>query len=424
MTPEIASSAPGVRRSADIRHLRAIVSVAGLGLALLSPSVVAADPIASPSIRLADARRIELPGTRILSMSPDGSSIAAVRPAVGYARGELCAFDVATLAERACASVADLGSTLRIEDVTWSPDGALLAYAANAFQTFRDGDLWLMDVATGEVRNLDDDGFEGSLPFGQDAPGQSITVDVAPTFTPDGRFVTFSRSTFQGGIRLGNDIASVPVEGGPPRHLTDVSEDIGIAYHGMAWAPDGSALFYSYHGTDPEDPRNGIWRVAADGSGARLLAGLTDPRIGAPAVTEMSPTGDRLLAWYPMSAMQLSGPDALAIVDTGTGAVTPLALDPSPSPIAAIQMATFAPDGRSLLEVTIRTDPDHQVRVRDLASGVVSPLVAPGLPTAGPPQHGMMPTWATNGTALVTGGGDLSGATLLTLEGGLGAGSD
>lgn len=398
--------------------------MAVLGLAMLSTSVGAADPSASPAIRLTDARRIELPGARILSMSPDGSSIAAVRPAVGYARGELCAFAVATLAERACASVADLGSTLRIEDVTWSPDGAFLAYTANAFQTFRDGDLWLMDVATGEVTNLDDDGFEGSIPFGQDAPGPTISVDVAPTFTPDGRFVTFSRSTFQGGIRLGNDIASVPVDGGPPRHLADVSEDVGIAYHGMAWAPDGSALYYSHHGTDAQDPRNGIWRVAADGSGARLLAGLTDHEIGAPAVAKMSPTGDRLLAWYPMSAMRMSGLDALAIVDTGTGEVTPLVLEPAPSPIAAIQMATFAPDGRWLLEVTVRTDPDHQVRVRDLTTGVVSPLIADGLPMAGPPQHGMMPTWATNGTALITGGGDLSGATLLTLDGGLAAGSD
>jgi hypothetical protein len=87
-------------------------------------------------------------------------------------------------------------------------------------------------------------------------------------------------------------------------------------------------------------------------------------------------------------------------------------------------MATFGPDGRWLLEVTVRTDPDHQVRLRDLTTGVLSSLVADGLPMAGPPQHGMMPTWATNGTALVTGGGDLSGATLLTLDGGLAAGSD
>lgn len=413
------SERPGVRLR------QAVVATALLGLALLAASVVhAAEPGASPAIRLMDARRIELPGTRILSMSPDGSSIAAVRPAVGYARGELCAFDVATLAERACASVADLGSTLRIEDVTWSPDSALLAFTANAFQTFRDGDLWLMDAATGQVRNLDDDGFEGSLPFGPDAPGPSITVDVAPTFSPDGRFVTFSRSTFQGGIPLGNDIASVPVEGGAPLRLAEVSPDIGIAHFGMTWAPDASALYYSHQGKDPADRRNGIWRVAADGSDARLLVGVADPEIGPPAVAEMSPAGDRLVAWYPIASMRMSGHDALALVDTHTGTVTPLVIEPSTSPIAAIQMATFAPDGRSLLEVTVRTDPDHQVWVRDLASGVVTPLIADGLTMAGPPQYGMMPTWAANGTALVTGGGDLSGATLLTLEGGLPASAD
>jgi hypothetical protein len=82
-------------------------------------------------------------------------------------------------------------------------------------------------------------------------------------------------------------------------------------------------------------------------------------------------------------------------------------------------MATFSPDGTMLLEVTTRTSPDHQVLVRDLATGEVSTLIEEGLESAGPPQYGVMPTWAANGSVLITGGGDLSRATLLTLDGGL-----
>jgi Tol biopolymer transport system component len=385
----------------------------------VASSVGAADASPSP-IRLVDARRIELPGVRIISMSPEGASIAGVRPAVGYARGELCTFEVATLDERACASVADLGSTLRLEDVTWSPDGSSLAFTANAFQTLRDGDLWLMDAATGEVTNLDDDGFEGTLPFADDTTDAMVTVDVAPAFTPDGRSVSFSRSTFQGSDRAGNDIAIVPVVGGgEPASLVSVSDEIGIVYFGMAWLPDGSALAYSHTEIDPGDPRNGIWLVDADGSDRRLLAGAVDAELGAPAVTRVRPAGDRRLGWHPIAMSRYRGPAALGLVDTATGPATLLTVGDDASPVASIQMAAFSPDGSALLEVTARTVPDHQVRVRDLASGTITTLIADGLETAGPPQYGIMPTWATNGTVLITGGGDLSGATLLTLEGGL-----
>jgi hypothetical protein len=112
------------------------------------------------------------------------------------------------------------------------------------------------------------------------------------------------------------------------------------------------------------------------------------------------------------------------MVDMATGDATRLVVEDADSLAAAITLATFSPDGSALLEVTARTYPDHQVCVRDLATGILTPLLDEGLEAAGPPQYGMMPTWATNGTVLITGGGDLSGATLLTLEGGLPALSD
>lgn len=398
----------------------ALVAVVLTASALLAPTTLASDASPSPAIRLVGSRRVELPDVRIVSMSPDGRSIAGVRPAMDERAGsELCTFDVETLDQRACASLAGLGSPLRLEDVTWSPDGSKLAFTAHAFRTLMDGDLWLMDATTGQVSNLDDDGFEGEIPFLGDTTDGVVTVDVSPAFTPDGDSVTFSRSTFEGTTRLGNDIATVPIEGGTPSRLVTVSDQVGVAYFGMAWAPDGSVLAYSYASTDPDDQRNGIWVVAADGSRQRLLAGATDPRLGAPAVARMSPLGDRLLAWYPVATGRQEWADTLALVDMASGSVTPLRADGDGSPIGGIQMAAFSPDGTTLLEVTSRTEPDHQVWVRDLVTGSVTSLLADGLDAAGPPAAGMMPTWATNGTALVTGGDDLTGATLLTLEGGL-----
>lgn len=398
----------------------ALAAVALTAATLLAPTSVASDTSTSSAIRLVGSRRVELTDVQILTMSPDGSSIAGVRSASDDRAGdELCTFDIETLDQRACTSVAGLGSPLRLEDVTWSPDGSMLAFTAHAFRTLMDGDLWLMDAMTGQVSNLDDDGFVGEIPFLGDTTDGLVTVDVSPAFTPDGGSVTFSRSTFEGTTRLGNDIATVSVEGGTPTRLTTVSDQVGVAYFGMAWAPDGSMLAYSYASVDPDDRRNGIWVVAADGSRQRPLAGATDPRLGAPAVARMSPLGDRLLAWYPVATGRQEGADTLALVDIDSGSVTPLRVDGDGPPIGAIQMAAFSPDGTTLLEVTSRTDRAHQVWVRDLATGSVASPLVDGLDAAGSPAAGMMPTWATNGTALVTDGGDLSGATLLTLEGGL-----
>jgi Tol biopolymer transport system component len=384
----------------------------GLGVA---PAALASEASPEPTYRLLDVRRIELPDVRIISMSPEGGSIAGVKPAIGYSHGELCSFDIQTLAERACTSIAELGSPLRIEDVRWSPDGSSIAFTAQAFQRFHDGDLWLMDATTGSVTNLDDDGYDGQLPFGGDSTGARVTVDVAPAFTPDGRALSFSRSILDGSVPTGNDIATVPLDGGDPVSLATVSDRIGALYFGMAWAPDGTYLAYSHHEPDPDDPRNGIWRIDPAGSGRELIAGRSDPELGAPALAQISPAADRILAWYPISAMRYSGREALAVVDIESGAITPIHLEEPDSAVAAITLAAFSPDGSALLEVTTRTDPDHQVLLRDLATGQVTTLLAEGLESAGPPQYGMMPTWATNGTVLITGGGDLSGATLLTL---------
>jgi len=41
--------------------------------------------------------------------------------------------------------------------------------------------------------------------------------------------------------------------------------------------------------------------------------------------------------------------------------------------------------------------------------------VPQGLPFAGPPDHGVMPTWASDGTVFIPGGAGLSKGTILTL---------
>jgi WD40 repeat protein len=389
---------------------------------LASPPLAVSATSPSPvSVRLTSSRHIEIPDTRILSMSPDGGLIAALRPAFRFQHGELCTFDTTTLAEVACASLQSLDAGLRLDSVAWSPDSAHLVLAEEALSYLKDGDLWLMDAATGELSNLADDGYFGMLPFGSDATQGTITVPATPTFTQDGAFVTYSRSTFQDGRPTGNDIAIVPIAGGPSTHLVDVSPTApGLVYFGMRWAPDAGTLYYSVNDVSAASAINGIWAVDADGTDVRFIAGTTDSDAGEPAIAQVSYDGDRLLAWHPRSAGRPPARYSLSLVDPMTGLETPLLLgDTGASSVGTVQLATMSPDGAWLLEATANTDPDHQVLLRDLGSGELTPFGADGLSGAGASQSGTVPTWATNGTLLIPGGGSLSEATLLTIEGGL-----
>ena len=391
-----------------------------LALALGGPAA-AADPSpgAEPRFRVTDRRTIELPGSRIISMSPDGASLAVARPAGGYQRGQLCVVDVVTLRDRSCADLSGLGSGLRLEDVTWSPDGQHLAFAETAFVTLRDGDLWLMDAATGALTNLDDDGFADRIPLTDIPAGTSITVPVSPSFSPDGRTLAFSRSTFDAAGRR-NTISTVPVAGGPVTDLRTIAELPGIAYLGIAWTPDGDRIVYSIQAQKRDDLGNGVWVMDADGSDARLLVGRYQDTHG-PAVLAMSPDGASLLLWDPEAMGRFdAGPPVYAIADMAHG--TPVPLEPlgdRATPGASVAWAGYSPDGSALMVLYRGTTPDLQAwaRLDPLTDDPTEePLVAGGLEMAGPVDRGIAPTWSGNGTLLLTGAGRFDTATLLTIE--------
>lgn len=374
--------------------------------------------IPAASMKVTGRTPIAVDNARIISMSPDGTRFVAASPAGGYSRGSLCTYSLPSGARIACADLSVLEAGLRIEDIAWSPDGSKLVFAEMPLVVFRDGDLWLMDAVTGALTNLDDDGYSGNYLHAASSPAPDVaTVPANPVFTPDGSGVTYSRSYIIAGHHSGNDIVTVPVTGGQPRLLVHVTTDeIGVVYDGLRWAPDGSRLYYSVNHNSRGNADNGIWVVNADGSDAHLLVGAPDADSYGPAVLQVAGDGAHLLSWDPAYADQYQTKPVFAVVDTATGQSAPLVpLDSATPPYAYVSWAAFSPDGHTVMTLNDAGYPILDVRVRDVGGTVEYQLVNDPQTRAGWIGAGIPLTWSVNGTAFITGGGAFGTATLLSI---------
>ncbi|MGH2531505.1 MAG: hypothetical protein ACRDJW_04270 [Thermomicrobiales bacterium] len=402
--------------------LRSITIVRALLLAVVA--VVAVLPAAvqeatPPAAATAEQQQVEIPDARILALSPDGQLLAARTPAEGRAE-HLCVYEVATLAGRACANLDQQRTALADESVVWSPDSTKLAFSEEAFRYLVDGDLWLMDAASGELTNLTDDGFEGGLPFfGDDdeQPETPIYVDVLPAWAPDSQSITFSRSPIIGGQSRGNQIVRVDLASREVEILIPVTLDApGVVYWGLVWAPDAQRLYYSVSHPGRDNPQNGVWAYdAATGQARHILRG--DPELGPPAVTRISASGQTALVIYPYAITHIAMEgDGYALLDLETNALSPIHPVPSnPSSPMLVRVVTFSPDGTRVLYGLHRLEDGRgRFLVRDLPDGEPDAAVAeidspPMMTTIG---GGLF--WANDGTVFAA--TDINAGLLLHLD--------
>ncbi|MGI8477113.1 MAG: hypothetical protein ACR2OO_12170 [Thermomicrobiales bacterium] len=107
-----------------------------------------------PILALAQAATPSSPRTftsaeQIVSLSPDGRSVATM----GRRPDRLCVRDAGTGALRVRGDLKARRIKIRLNDIVWSPDSTRIAFAENSFQLLLDGDLWVIDAATGVLTN-------------------------------------------------------------------------------------------------------------------------------------------------------------------------------------------------------------------------------------------------------------------------------
>ena len=112
----------------------------------------------------------------------------------GEAKQELC---IVSLAGDDADICTDQITRIDVDHIAWSPDSTKIAATEDSARYMVDSDIWLFDGMTGEVRNLTDDAYAGSIPLGDKKAGvpDPLPLDVSPIFTPGGEAIIFARSS-------------------------------------------------------------------------------------------------------------------------------------------------------------------------------------------------------------------------------------
>jgi Tol biopolymer transport system component len=167
--------------------------------------------------------------------SPDGRWISFLRLTPGD--GGLFVVPSHGGPERRVTSVYADRLGIKARHLDWSPDGKFLVVDDKGGPQ-ESVSLFLVSVATGERKRL------------TSVPARSPS-DLAPRFSPDGKFVAFIRSS-SASVR---DIYVVPTVGGEPTRLTFDEQWVGD----LDWAARGQEIIFS----SDRAGEPGLWKISA-----------------------------------------------------------------------------------------------------------------------------------------------------------------
>jgi hypothetical protein len=217
----------------------------------------------------------------LAALSPDGKYLAYFLAGDRKTASQICLY-IFDGAAKKCSDLpldAFLGYPYQLQ---WSPDSSKIAFTENPIDLGYDGDIWVLNVADGSVKNLTDDGVAGSWVMPTGTPSQ--VVDYLPMWNPNDGKIYFWRFQNQGEYQkftLG--LYSIDPAGGEPVLAVDVAAQVPVSiplFHQeefyldgpSAMSPDGKSVGVLL--STPSDmgyTDTGLYVIALDGSGANKL---------------------------------------------------------------------------------------------------------------------------------------------------------
>lgn len=202
-----------------------------------------------------DTRDRAIVGLRYIA----GVDSAEIGRAIGMSgSGDLWAVDIAT------------GESVRLTDTPtvmeqqsdWSPDGSLVAYTSDC------GDAWTPDgPCPWSIWTVRPDGSDRRRLTPEDG-----YVSAGPVWAPDGKHLAYTRdTTAPTDATVNGSVYVVDADGSDPHRITTFETGWAAV---QGWSPDGSTIVV-VHGvtdlaTDEIDPIE-TWIMGADGSNPRIL---------------------------------------------------------------------------------------------------------------------------------------------------------
>ncbi len=181
---------------------------------------------------------------------------------------------------------------------TWAPDGSAVAFSGMSRGL---SDLWVLDLSTGQVRQLTNDPF----------------ADLQPAWSPDGRRIAFATDRFSSRLETldigAYRLALIDPAGGRPEAIGAFTRGKNI---NPQWAPDGRSLVF----ISDRDGVSNLYRVTLDGN----VTQLTEIATGISGIAASSPA---------LSVASRAGTVAFSVYDDGKYHVNVLeatALEPIP----------------------------------------------------------------------------------------------